>query len=617
MELWCYINYSFKEPQFFLFISSVLHRYTHLLIFPLLTCHSQQPRYESMTMGKVGLPRASTAITATTSTRGRAIAASAAAAVKSAPYFENDLNPYWNSSSGGNNNNNKNYNGLYSFTNASTTTVAEDLIEIPTEDANNVVSNETVVIYQYGGGGGGSSHGMHGGQETDWERERVRMEFYATYDVMTGLRIAGTLAAFFALMVMLVMYKSRRAVRDPKIAAVAAEMVQEEEDRELQEAFDTLEAAGIFPELETLPYRERRLLSLGNISAPPTLNYSPRFSSVGGGSCSLWDPPTRLPDNMNSVSSRPLPFFASPSGHSRREAFRSSRNSSSDRSQCVSFDMSEMTRRRSDTRAWMGRRATFQSIQSDSMKSRNKVFLSNTRHGRDANRIKLIRLYTTSSSREEDVEEVVEHGLLTEEEPPTATVAVKLSSGRQQSTSSSFIVSSVDYQDSDLRSVGSESMFSEQYADTEDEKERECSSDDDSDVNGREAARLKWGAYQKLQQNRTTVRIDDCTVATYEAPVGVRARPAPMHHQGASTRPSPRPKSLLESRTFELHSFVPKSQSSTGSFGRDSLTAIGGQNSRDLVHQLLRREEEEEQQQREQELGLPGTSTKWSKETLF
>lgn len=550
-----------------------------------------------MTTGKVGLTRA---------------------------YYEteNPLNPYWNTS------------GLYasslsSPTNAST--LVEDLLEIPTEDANNVVSNETVVIYQtYGGGAGGI---MQHDTTIDWERERIRMEFYATYDVMTGLRIAGTLAAFFGLMVMLVMYKSRRATKDPVIQAVAAEMVQEEEDRELQEAFDTLEAAGIFPELETLPYRERRLLSLGNISAPPTLNYSPLFSSVGGGSCSLWDPPTRLPTDKYSVSSRPLPS-SSPSGmNSRREAFRSSRNSSSDRSQCVSFDMSEMGRRRSDTRAWMGRRATFQSIQSDSLKSRNKVFLSNTRHGRDSNRIKLIRLYTTSSSREEDVEEVIQHGPLVEEEAVVvgssnnnASNNSNNSTGRQQSTSTaSFIVSSVDYQDSDLRSVGSESMFSERYADTEeeeDDKERDCSSDDSED--GIEVTRLKSGAYQKLQPKRINARINDCTIATYEAPRCSKTRRTATHQSAysaaavgtPSSLATPRPVSLHESRTFELHAYVPKSYSTTGTFTRDSLTAIGGQNSREMVQQLLRGEQQ--LQLRRQQIGLPGSSSnKWSKETLF
>lgn len=41
------------------------------------------------------------------------------------------------------------------------------------------------------------------------ERLRLREEFFATYDVMTGIRIAATLGGFFFLMVFLVVYKSR------------------------------------------------------------------------------------------------------------------------------------------------------------------------------------------------------------------------------------------------------------------------------------------------------------------------------------------------------------------------------------------------------------------------
>lgn len=72
-------------------------------------------------------------------------------------------------------------------------------------------------------------------------------------------------------------------MKDPKIAAVAAAVMQEEEDRELQEA---LEATGlsIYPDdyVEPYPYRTRsRMMSLGNVSAPPTLNPIGRFSSIG------------------------------------------------------------------------------------------------------------------------------------------------------------------------------------------------------------------------------------------------------------------------------------------------------------------------------------------------
>lgn len=44
---------------------------------------------------------------------------------------------------------------------------------------------------------------------TPSERELLRIEFYKTYDVMTGVRIAATLGGFFSLMVLLVIYKSR------------------------------------------------------------------------------------------------------------------------------------------------------------------------------------------------------------------------------------------------------------------------------------------------------------------------------------------------------------------------------------------------------------------------
>jgi hypothetical protein len=44
---------------------------------------------------------------------------------------------------------------------------------------------------------------------SELDRRRMREEFYATYDVMTGVRIAATLGGFFLLMVFLIVYKSR------------------------------------------------------------------------------------------------------------------------------------------------------------------------------------------------------------------------------------------------------------------------------------------------------------------------------------------------------------------------------------------------------------------------
>lgn len=69
--------------------------------------------------------------------------------------------------------------------------------------------------------------------------------------------------------------------QDPKIAAAAAAVMQEEEDRELQEA---MEATGmsIYPdEYEHIGYGRQRMMSVGNISAPPVFNRGHRFSSIG------------------------------------------------------------------------------------------------------------------------------------------------------------------------------------------------------------------------------------------------------------------------------------------------------------------------------------------------
>lgn len=124
--------------------------------------------------------------------------------------------------------------------------------------------------------------------ENDAERARIREEFFATYDVMTGVRIAATLGGFFGLMVFLIVWKSRsssnetlKVLKDPKMAAVAAVCMQEEEERELQEAI-VATGMSIYPdEYDALVYRRQRMLSLGNVSAPPLLNRGYRCASVG------------------------------------------------------------------------------------------------------------------------------------------------------------------------------------------------------------------------------------------------------------------------------------------------------------------------------------------------
>lgn len=70
------------------------------------------------------------------------------------------------------------------------------------------------------------------------------------------------------------------------MAAVAAAVMQEEEDRELQVTMELM-----FPdEMPYLNFKRQRMLSVGNISAPPVLNRGFRFSSVSNGYSSLVQP---------------------------------------------------------------------------------------------------------------------------------------------------------------------------------------------------------------------------------------------------------------------------------------------------------------------------------------
>ncbi|XP_050672265.1 uncharacterized protein LOC126970424 [Leptidea sinapis] len=123
------------------------------------------------------------------------------------------------------------------------------------------------------------------------ERDRVRIEFYATYDVMTGVRIAATLGGFFALMVFLIVYKSRsksvKALNDPKIVELAEAVVAEEqaveEERQLTAALQ-----------EALAERLSRRSSRPSIGEEPPWPRTARFSSYGGGYGSMLAPPRRL-----------------------------------------------------------------------------------------------------------------------------------------------------------------------------------------------------------------------------------------------------------------------------------------------------------------------------------
>lgn len=140
----------------------------------------------------------------------------------------------------------------------------------------------------WSGASGISVHDNATGPSPAEERERIRIAFYATYDVMTGVRIAATLGGFFALMVFLIVYKSRsksvKALNDPKLVefaeAVVAEEQAVEEERQLTAALE-----------DALAERARSRPSLGEMPPWPR---SSRFASYGGGYGSLLAAPRRL-----------------------------------------------------------------------------------------------------------------------------------------------------------------------------------------------------------------------------------------------------------------------------------------------------------------------------------
>lgn len=101
-------------------------------------------------------------------------------------------------------------------------------------------------------------------------REQTRLEFYRTYDVMTGVRIAATLGGFFSLMVLLVVYKSKckaKTLSDEHLNAAAAAVAIQDEEEQMKQA--ALCARG--------PRR-----SLGNMSAPAVV-----ITRGGRRSCSI------------------------------------------------------------------------------------------------------------------------------------------------------------------------------------------------------------------------------------------------------------------------------------------------------------------------------------------
>ncbi|CAG9765477.1 unnamed protein product [Ceutorhynchus assimilis] len=125
-------------------------------------------------------------------------------------------------------------------------------------------------------------------------------EYYKTYDVMTGVRIAATLGSFFGLMVLLVLYKSKskteKALEDPNFTAAAVAEVEEEE-RQIQLALE----ANAYEQLN--PRRSSRK-SLDYSSVSGRRSSTRRFSTIAAYS-SLIEPKSRLPSFVDNEDSPP------------------------------------------------------------------------------------------------------------------------------------------------------------------------------------------------------------------------------------------------------------------------------------------------------------------------
>jgi len=86
------------------------------------------------------------------------------------------------------------------------------------------------------------------------DRDLLKVEFFKTYDVMTGVRIAATLGGFFSLMIFLVIYKSKCSRGHKSIASDAAVAAAVELDAVSELPYD---GAFCSPRV-----------SIGNMSAP-------------------------------------------------------------------------------------------------------------------------------------------------------------------------------------------------------------------------------------------------------------------------------------------------------------------------------------------------------------
>lgn len=208
---------------------------------------------------------------------------------------------------------------------------------------------------------------------------------------------------------------------------------------------------------------------------------------------------------------------------------------------------------------------------------------------------------------------------------------------------SSFKVSSIDYQDSDLRSLGSDSVFAESYADTDDEMAQfSTDSDEISDAQSPPNTR----AVNKLSMASTKIRVDVETI------------PLDYVKDVCETRKRNLSKSSSVLNTFETKAIIERQQNTSddtttilkstrpASYSGCTTSSLSNYNKNSNQNKINRNKSSEcvdinvvivdnrsivspsvilelpvistqEEENPPIDPSLPGPSRKWSKETLF
>lgn len=211
---------------------------------------------------------------------------------------------------------------------------------------------------------------------------------------------------------------------------------------------------------------------------------------------------------------------------------------------------------------------------------------------------------------------------------------------------SSFKVSSLDYQDSDLRSLGSDSVFAESYADTDDEMEQfSTDSDEISDAQSPTNTR----AANKLSMTSTQISVDveqiplDCVKDVCETRKRNLLKSSSVQNTFETKAIIERQQNPSDARTDDTSSIIKSTRPASYSGCTSSLSNHNKNSNQNKINKNKSSEcvdinvvivdnssivspsvilelpviSTQEEENPPNDPSLPGPSRKWSKETLF